>query len=94
MSARSSDECALTSPVGERRCPGEDNRVAIVEVPRDHNRVHIRIATYRGRVSELGRYESHGDRHVAFRFRDRGAPDSASTSRPSACRPRFESPWR
>src|SRR4051812_15135774 len=44
------------------------NRVALVDVARDHDRMHVGLAADRRRVAELRRDESHGHGNVSLRF--------------------------
>ena len=75
---------------------GEANRLAVVEVARDDDRVHVRRATDRRRVPELRGDEPHRRRDVALRLRRRRPPARArrARSRRAACRPTCGNPSR
>ena len=46
----------------------ERDGLALVEIPGDHHRMHVRRAADRRRVAKLRRHEPHGERDVPLRF--------------------------
>src|SRR3569623_817254 len=61
----------MTLPTIRRTPPRawQGDGFALVEIPRDDHRVHVRLATDRWRVAELRRHEAHCERHIPLRLR-------------------------